>query len=943
MGSDLRITGMATGMNFEETIAKITKYSRAPVDRLKQEQQKLIWKQEAFRSQNSVITQLRDFTFDMKLESTYGTKKTSSTNAQVATATATVIAPQGNYALNVTRLASVATNSSSQALSVRSQVVGNYVDSNVQLDAKNSKFTLALDGVNHTLTLPASAYDIYKYNPGTGEKSLNDLAEVIQTQLDGAGLATPVCVKATTEHELVFYAGQNASGNAHTLVLKNAVLENGTAASGGADTIRLEAGASSENDFYNGMTLNLTDGMGQGQSRKVIAYDGVTKTATLESAWSSMPDATSEYEVVNEDFLGKFGFENRASSKEILGSILESNEILVNAMSNKFKITVGSETTREVTIDQGTYTRESFAAQVQTKLTALGGDYAKLQVSVSNYNQLRITPYNESGTPASVKLETGSSNDLLWKMGFTSGKESDYPKNNLIPANSLISQKDRFINQDFFAGRTATTNSSFSLAINGQSFTFNVNQKLEEIFTSINNNQTAGVYAYYDTFNDKMVLTNTKTGDQNASGAEIKLTDPDGFLSNLMKISQSNEVSGQNAQFSLNGVTTEQTENTFTMNEITFTLVGTGLTNLSVTSDTSAVSGKVEEFVNKYNALLESVNTDLTESRSMSDKYTYYQPLTDEQKKAMSAEEIKTWDEKAKQGILHNDPILRATMVEMRLSLSKVVETPLSMKGTALSGTLDLTGNNHLQVTVAGQTRELIMDERSYNSSQYDVLADDLQKKINLAFGTNAVQVAVSSDHQLQLTSQNIAFSLSNGTESTGLNLLGFSTGASVTATYDRLDQLGIKTGDWSENGKLYFDKTKFEAALQSNPEGVRRLLTNFESYPSESGDTDYRLATKAQQEENSKGIFYKLHETLSAQVKKMVEQAGLGGTVSYTNVFGKELIRNSERIDLLEERLSTQEERLWKMFNSMDNMVNNMNSKSSWLSGIVSQMSSGG
>ena len=119
-------------------------------------------------------------------------------------------------------------------------------------------------------------------------------------------------------------------------------------------------------------------------------------------------------------------------------------------------------------------------------------------------------------------------------------------------------------------------------------------------------------------------------------------------------------------------------------------------------------------------------------------------------------------------------------------------------------------------------------------------------------------------------------------------------------------------------------------------------MLTNFENYPAESSDTDYDRTIKSQKEEASKGVFYKLHETLSNQVKKLIEQAGLGGTVSYTNVLGKELIRNSERVSVLEDRLTLQEDRLWKMFNSMDSMVNKLNSQASWLSNVVAQMGGG-
>ena len=64
--------------------------------------------------------------------------------------------------------------------------------------------------------------------------------------------------------------------------------------------IKLASTASATNDAYNGMSLQITSGTGSGQDHQRISdYDGTTKEATVSGAWTTTPDSTSVYRVVN--------------------------------------------------------------------------------------------------------------------------------------------------------------------------------------------------------------------------------------------------------------------------------------------------------------------------------------------------------------------------------------------------------------------------------------------------------------------------------------------------------------------------------------------------------------------------------------------------------------------------------------------------------------------
>jgi flagellar hook-associated protein 2 len=867
MSNDLRIPGLVTGMDTQGTIDKILKYERVPLDRLKQKQQTMIWKQEAYRTQNTALTQLRDLAFDLKLQSSFGTKTVTSTNNQVVTATAAANAVNTSYSIEVSKLATVASNSSTAPVSIRSSITGNYLNS-VTVDGSNNSFNLTVDGIQKSITLSGSDFATYTFDGSSG-KTLENLATAIQTQLNGAGFvdgsgsAIPVSVKATSNHELVFYAGQKADGTPHTLTL----------------------GA-----------------------------------------------------VAGDNTLSGLGFNDKATTKELVGGILNV-PLTIDATNQKFKITVGNGATQEISLTANTYdgtagkTLTDLAADIQAQLVAKG--ITNVNTSVSNYNQIRFTPTDGSA----VKLESGSSADVLGKIGFNSGAISEYPKNAINTSTSLYNQKDKFM----AVINGISESSVFRFSLNGQNFQYTMGANLDTIISDINNNTAAGVKAYYDDFNDKLVFTSTKYGNNNESGAEIQIQDPNNFLAQLFKIDQTKETGGENAVVKLNGVETQRKGNTFTLNDITFNLTGVGgPATINVTTDTSAITDKVEKYINKYNEVVASIQTKLKETKaSYGDKYTYYQPLSDDQKKAMTADEITNWETNAKQGILHNNDILSGSLRSMRADLTRAISTPLSITGVPLSGTIDLSTGNQFKVTLGSQTREITLDPKTYGSTEYNVFVADIQKKLDLAFGANRIKASISGNNSLVFASQNTAMTVSDASANNGLNLLGFSSGANVKAGYDRLSQIGITTGGYTEDGKLYFNKDSFKAALINNPSGVMRLLTNFESSTTLSTDTPSDIAIKKQQENASKGIFYKLYDTISLAVTNVSKEAGSTGTLSLSNNLGNQLINNSKQMQTQQDRLNKEQDRLWKVFSDMETAMSKMNNQSAYLSSMFGQTTS--
>jgi hypothetical protein len=88
-----------------------------------------------------------------------------------------------------------------------------------------------------------------------------------------------------------------------TLTASVASFHNGrtnTAAAGGANTITLDAGASADDDIYNGSTITITGGTGAGQSRIISDYVGSTQVATVSVNWTTQPDNTSTFSIATQ-------------------------------------------------------------------------------------------------------------------------------------------------------------------------------------------------------------------------------------------------------------------------------------------------------------------------------------------------------------------------------------------------------------------------------------------------------------------------------------------------------------------------------------------------------------------------------------------------------------------------------------------------------------------
>lgn len=132
------------------------------------------------------------------------------------------------------------------------------------------------------------------------------------------------------------------------------------------------------------------------------------------------------------------------------------------------------------------------------------------------------------------------------------------------------------------------------------------------------------------------------------------------------------------------------------------------------------------------------------------------------------------------------------------------------------------------------------------------------------------------------------------------------------------LYQLGIETSsEWEDKGKLVIDESKLKSMIETNAKDIEALFTD----PTEG------LAVKLQDSIKAAA------NTNSSSPGSLVSLAGVvGKATEITNTLSKQLRSMNSKIADLQDKYEKERARYWKMFNTMESTLSNLNTQSSWL-----------
>lgn len=587
--ANLRISGLATGMDTESIIKDLMRAERLPLDKITQKKQTLEWKRDTYREMNTLLLTLREESLKMRLPSSFLTKLATSSNEAKITATADATAGNSTYTFDrVDRLASAATNASETTIS----------GSSGKIDAKASIFSVQDKFAGGTTNFQWKVTD---QAPGINET-----------------------VKVTKADKTFSLA-------------------------------KLSGGVILNNSVPSQITVNHTDG--------------------------------------NENF-------TVTTNKDRLKDLGE-NEVYLNTETGQ--LTFGKELKAESNfnvnykyIQRDTFHAGSNSKEFQLTNVGITGNTGLKSIQVTNYlkNADGTIKKDANGNAIVSRVdhystETSSTSDTFLQYNATDGKYVSRDGKVTIDGKTgkvTFSQNvqsgskiEAVYAYNYFEINMKTSTSKGDVQ---ESIKINGGDSLTSVLSKLSKSEL-GINAFYDEYADKVTVTRKETGDFNPNeygGGSVTPTvrntemnfmnDP--FLKNILQLHGRNELGGEDAKFSINGLETGRHTNTFSVNGVTFTLKETfsgSSVNIGTKTDTDKVYENIKGFIDKYNETIDKINKKIGEER-----YRDYSPLTAEQKETLSEKEAELWEEKAKSGIIRRDQTLSSGLDRMRTDFYAAVD-----------------------------------------------------------------------------------------------------------------------------------------------------------------------------------------------------------------------------------------------------------------------------
>lgn len=274
----------------------------------------------------------------------------------------------------------------------------------------------------------------------------------------------------------------------------------------------------------------------------------------------------------------------------------------------------------------------------------------------------------------------------------------------------------------------------------------------------------------------------------------------------------------EDAEIELNGVKYTSDKNTFAVNGLTLTVSATTAPGESVTitteDDTDGIYDMIKNFFKEYNTLINQMD-----KLYNADSAKGYEPLTDEEKDAMSDSAIEEWEKKIKDSILRKDSVLG--------TFSGVLKQ-IMMEGVEVNGKMMYLSNFGINTlnyfSAADNERNAYHIDGDPDDSETSGNADKLKTMI-----ANDPDTVVSFFTQLSKKMYNEMFEQMKGRE-------GYSSAMTVyddkkmQSDYDdyttKIKELEKKLADYED--KWYAKFAAMETALakmQNNASAVTSLL----------------------------------------------------------------------------------------------------------------------
>lgn len=310
------------------------------------------------------------------------------------------------------------------------------------------------------------------------------------------------------------------------------------------------------------------------------------------------------------------------------------------------------------------------------------GSLSKIKME-GNFETKKVTSSNE--TKLEVKA-SGTVPEGTQNVKVTSAASAQFITGSKLGTSVAATSSTKLADLDM----ASAVGSSILIAVGKKSTSFDITSSttIADFTAALSK---AGLNASFDAGQQRFFISSKESGYENAFSIKAADTNVDMTKLGLSDIvatlpdtngvvdvtvgSNVSLVKPSDAVIVYNGAEIRSSSNTIAANGLTFTVKGVTdeavdeEIKVNVTKDTQAVYDMVKDFVKNYNELLKEMNDGYD-----ADVVKGYEPLTDEEKEAMSEDQITKWEDKIKASLLRRDGTLNSVVSSMRTNFSKSVD-----------------------------------------------------------------------------------------------------------------------------------------------------------------------------------------------------------------------------------------------------------------------------
>lgn len=632
----IRLTGMSSGLDTEALVSELVSAYRTKEQKYEKAQTKLGWKMDAWKTMNSKTYSFYNNISSLRFSSAYSLKKTTVSNAAKVSVTSGNSAVNGTQTLNITNLAK-----------------SGYLTGDVLSPAKNK--------AGSSTTLGELTYANEANKTSEGKATIESFSGKGTISVNGK----EITLESTTSIQEVVGKLKDAGVNASFDEMNQRIFVSSEKSGESADfsMIALDANGAMA---LKSLGLYTSSEKGNTNYKLYSKLDEEYVKENKNNAYADRKDwLAQKLTAYNKN---KADLAQATANEEMYQKAI----VLKEAVDTIQSVSGGNTTKQMLMDDESRFVSEGTVYNKETDVD--GSEYyvdSKNPDGVRYYVNLS-EPADANKKDASELKELKTADEYLTEQGISEEDRNRYREATKV---ADVYESDDSIRADLRSEIMNDPNLTLQdLKNRSDAITANKKQYQKDVDEA----------AYLEPFIDDYVKAKDQNEHINKLDAQIEFAmkattgaDPSGIGYNSGAV----RINGEDAEIYLNGALFTSDSNTFSINGLTINATGTTIDKndikdatkaaeaaitITTTTDSQGVYDKIKDFISEYNSLI----NDMTKSYNAANAKDY-EPLTDDEKDAMTDSQVEKWEQKIKDSLLRRDTTLGGVMSAMTSIMSK--------------------------------------------------------------------------------------------------------------------------------------------------------------------------------------------------------------------------------------------------------------------------------